>query len=117
MPSAYQGGGVTVHLFVSFVAAVAGNSYWQVAFEKMEAGGIDIDGDSFEPFRGAAGTPAATSGYFIDVSIAFTNGSQMDSIVAGDMFRLKVRRDADGSAGTDDITTQAELIGVYVEET
>jgi hypothetical protein len=34
------------------------------------------------------------------------------------MFRLKIRRDADGSSGgTDDVTTDAELFGCEIKET
>ena len=41
----------------------------------------------------------------------------MDSIAVGDEFRLKVRRDADGSAGTDDVATDGELYGIEIKET
>jgi hypothetical protein len=41
----------------------------------------------------------------------------MDSLAAGEAYRLKIRRDADGTSGTDDITTDAELIAVNVKET
>jgi hypothetical protein len=41
----------------------------------------------------------------------------MDSLAVGEMFRLKIRRDADGSVGTDDVTTDAELVGVEIKET
>jgi len=37
-------------------------------------------------------------------------------VVAGDLFRLKIRRDADGTNGTDDITTDMELIGIEIVE-
>jgi len=30
---------------------------------------------------------------------------------------LKIRRDADGTAGTDDVTTDAELVAVEIKET
>ena len=48
---------------------------------------------------------------------AFTDGAQMDSLSAGEAFRLKLRRDADGTSGTDDVTTDAELLLVEVKET
>jgi hypothetical protein len=41
----------------------------------------------------------------------------MDDLVAGEPYRLKVRRDADGTSGTDDIATDAELLSIEVLET
>jgi hypothetical protein len=41
----------------------------------------------------------------------------MDSVAAGEIFRLKITRDADGTSGTDDLTGDAELLGVEVKET
>jgi hypothetical protein len=35
---------------------------------------------------------------------------------AGEPFRLKVRRDADGTSGTDDIATDAELVRIVIRE-
>jgi hypothetical protein len=40
----------------------------------------------------------------------------MDSLAAGEPFRLKVRRDADGTSGTDDIATDAELVRIVIRE-
>jgi hypothetical protein len=48
--------------------------------------------------------------------VTLTSGAQMDSLAAGESFRLKVRRDADGTSGTDDIATDAELLRVVVSE-
>jgi hypothetical protein len=50
------------------------------------------------------------------VTITFTAGAQMGSLVAGEAFRLKIRRDADGTSGTDDITTDAHLMRVILRE-
>jgi hypothetical protein len=41
----------------------------------------------------------------------------MDSLAASEPYRLKIRRDADGTSGTDDITTDLELLRVVVRET
>jgi hypothetical protein len=117
LPRNYAGGGVTVYLHVAFTSATSGNARWQVAFERMDDGGLDLDADSFAAFNSAAGNPNATSGVMTLVTITFTNGAQMDNLAAGEMFRLKVRRDADGTSGTDDVTTDAELYGVEIKET
>jgi len=115
MPRHYAGGGLTVYLHVRFSSATSGNAYWQAAFEAKA--GLDIDAASFAAFQGAAGNPNGVSGIETVVTITFTDGAQMDSIAVGDEFRLKVRRDADGSAGTDDVTTDGELYGIEIKET
>jgi hypothetical protein len=51
------------------------------------------------------------------VTLTFTAGAAMDSLAAGEMFRLKIHRDADGSAGTDDVASDAELAGIEIKET
>lgn len=117
LPRNYGAGGVTVRTFWSFTSATTGSLRVQVAFERMDASSLDIDADSFASFQSAGGSAPGTSGQIISVDVAFTDGAQMDSVAAGEMFRLKVRRDADGTSGTDDITTDAELLGVEIRET
>ena len=117
LPRNYAGGGLTVYLHVGFTSATTGNAYWQVGIERMDDGTLDLDADSFAAFQGAAGNPNGTTGVMTLVTITFTSGAAMDSLAAGEMFRLKVRRDADGSAGTDDVVTDAELFGIEVKET
>lgn len=117
MPRHYGGGGVTVYLYVMFASATSGNAFWQVAFERMNAGGLNLGSDSFGSFKGAAGNPNATSGIMTQVAIAFSNGTEMSSIAAGDPFRIKIHRDADGTAGTDDVTTNAQAVAIEIKET
>jgi hypothetical protein len=113
----YAGGGLTIYLHVGFSSATSGNAYWQAGIERMDDGTLDLDADSFAAFQGAAGNPNGTSGIMTLVTITFTSGAQMDSLAAGEMFRLKIRRDADGSVGTDDVTTDGELFGICIKET
>lgn len=117
LPRHYAGGGLTVYLHVGFASATSGNAYWSVSIERMDDGTLDLDADSFAAVQSAAGNPNGTSGIMTLSTITFTSGAQMDSLAAGEMFRLKVRRDADGSAGTDDVTTDAELYGIEIKET
>lgn len=117
MPRNYGGNGLTVYLHVMFTSATSGNAYWQAAFERMDDASLDTDADSFAAFQGAAGNPNGTSGAMTLVTITFTSGAQMDSLAAGEAFRLKVHRDADGSTGTDDVATDAELVAVEIKET
>lgn len=115
MPRNYGGGGVTVYVHGRFTSATTGNGYVQAAFELCD--GLDIDADSFAAFQGADLDANGTSGISTIAAIAFTDGAQMDSVGVGDEFRLKIRRDADGSAGTDDITTDMEIYAIEIKET
>ncbi len=117
LPRHYAGGGLTVRLFVAFTSATTGTSRWQAAIERIDASGLDVDADSFAAFQSAGVAAPGTSGQVVTCDIVFTSGAQMDSLAAGELFRLKVRRDADGTSGTDDITTDAELFGVEIRET
>lgn len=117
LPDGYAGGGLTVDTFWAFTSATSGSLRVQVAIERNDVSSLDIDADSFAAFQSAGGTAPATSGMVIKVPVVFTNGAQMDSVAAGELFRLKVRRDADGTSGTDDIVTDAEFLGAVVKET
>jgi hypothetical protein len=118
LPLGYAGGGLTVELWVAFTTATSGTARWQADIEATLAGTLDIDADSFTAsFQSASCAVNGTSGVATLVTITFTAGAQMDSLAAGGAFRLKVRRDADGTSGTDDVTTDAELLRVVVRET
>jgi hypothetical protein len=117
LPAHYAGGGLTIDTFWAFSSAVSGSLRVQSAIERIDASSLDIDADSFAAFNSAGGTAPGTSGQVIKVTLTHASGAEMDSLAAGDMFRLKIRRDADGTSGTDDITTDAELLAVHVKET
>ena len=115
MPSSYAGGGTTVKLHVAFTSATSGTANIEVSWERI-TGGQDIDSDGFATMTDESATPNGTSGVETIVSINYANGSAMDSVVAGDLFRLRVHRDSDGTNGTDDITTDMELLGIEIVE-
>jgi hypothetical protein len=118
LPAHYGGGGLTVELWWAASSATSGSVRWQADIERMNAGGPDLDSDSFTgTFQSAGGTANATSGILTKTNITFTSGAQMDSLAAGEPFRLKIRRDADGTSGTDDATGDAELYAVHIKET
>ena len=109
--------GVTVYIHYAMSSATANAAGWQVAFERTSDSIQDIDADGFAAVQSVSVTVPATSGHVDITSIAFTQGAQMDSVVAGDGFRLKINRDADGSAVTDSATGDAELWAIEVRET
>lgn len=116
MPQNYGGGGITLKIHFMATSATSGNGVWQAAFERVA--GQDADSDGFAAFQ-ASGQVAvnATSGIESIGTITFTNGAQMDSVVAGDEFRLKIRRDADSTTATDDAAGDLELKSLEIRET
>lgn len=117
LPTTYASGGLTVEVYCAFSTATSGSVRWQAAIERIDASTLDTDADSFAAFQSAGGTAPGTSGQIIKVTVTLTDGAQMDSLAAGEAFRLKIRRDADGTSGTDDIATDAELFRVVMRET
>lgn len=115
MPRHYGGGGVTVKIIWAATSATSGDVRWQTAFERVID--QDIDADGFATAQSGFGTANATSGIPTQSNIAHTDGAQIDSIGIGDVFRLKVTRDADGTSGTDDLVGDAEFLMAEVRET
>jgi hypothetical protein len=58
----------------------------------------------------ASGSASGTAGVPTIVEITMTGTSALDSLVAGDAFRLKISRD--GTAVADDLADDAELVAV-----
>lgn len=115
LSDAYGGGGLTVTLVWMATSATTGNVVWNVQVERHEDDAVDLDSDSFAAAQAATGTTASASGEVQYTNVTFTDGAQMDSLAAGESFRLKVTRDADN--GSDTMTGDAELLRVIVRET
>ena len=115
MPQHYAGTtGVTVYLHYAMSSAEADTVDWDVAFELIGDQDLDIDGDSFAAVNSVDDTTVPDTAGLVDiVSVAFTDGADMDSVLVGDSFRLKVTRDA----VSDDAAGDAELYKVEVRET
>lgn len=113
----YAGGGLTVNLWVGAASATAGSMRWQAAIERIDASSLDIDADSFTAFQSSGASAPGTTGQFLVCAVTFTDGAQMDSLAVGEPFRLKIRRDADGTSGTDDIATDCQILAIEIKET
>lgn len=115
MPRSYGGGGVTVYLHITDTndTNAAHASYWDVCFERLTA--QDVDSDGFAAVQSNHVHPNGTSGIPVICTITFTDGAQMDSVTAGDLYRIKVTRDANN--GSDDWANDAELLAVEIVET
>jgi hypothetical protein len=115
LPRHYGGGGLTVRPHWAASSATSGDVVWNVSIERLEDEGTDMDADSFASAQAATATAPATSGALQYTDVAFTSGAQMDSLAAGESFRLKITRDADN--GSDTMAGDAELVAVEIRET
>ena len=115
MPQNYsQTTGVTVYIHYAMSTAEANTVDWDAAFELIGDQDQDLDSDDFAAVNSMDDTTVpGTSGLVDIVSIAFTDGADMDSVTPGDSFRLKITRDA----ASDDASGDAELVMVEIQET
>ena len=118
LPDNYAGGGLTVTLVWMATSATSGNVVWAVQIERHSDDDIDLDSDSFAALNnGGQDVAPSASGEVSYDDVTFTNGADMDSLDKNESFRLKVRRDADNTAATDDMSGDAVLMRVIVKET
>jgi hypothetical protein len=99
--------GLTVRLWWMADTATSGNVRWGVSFEAV---GTDNDSDSFSSVTEATGAANGTSGIETVTSITAT---AIDSLAAGDRFRLRVAR-ISADANNDTMTGDAQLVAVEV---
>lgn len=96
MPRNYAGSGVTMTIYAVAPTLTTGTLQWDVYFEKIGTT-QDLDADGFAAAQSTAATSvSATSGIPIAQTVSFTDGAQMDSVAAGDPFRLKICRNVAG---------------------
>ena len=112
LPTAYAGGGLTIEIYWTATSATTGDVVWNADIERMNT---DLDADSFVGANTATSTTNATSGIITKTTITFTDGADMDSLAAGEAFRLKITRDA--NAAGDTMAGDAELHRVVMRET
>lgn len=113
MPRHYGGGGITVYIHYAMSSATSNTVDWDVAFERIGDQQQDIDNDGFAAVNSVDNTTVpGTSGLVDIVSVAFTNGADMDSVAVGEGFRLKITRDA----ASDDAAGDAELCFIELKE-
>jgi len=105
-------GGVTVCLQFAATSATSGTIGWVVGWERIASGGIDIDSDSWGTDQTVtATTVSGTSGITTLTSVNFSQAQLPSSLAAGEMYRIRVRRDV----ATDTATGDAELLGVEIK--
>lgn len=98
--------GLSIRLIWTATTATSGAVVWDASLERMTT---DIDTDSFDTAASVTTTTNATSGIPNYSTITLTT---IDSLAAGDGFRLKINRDANNASDT--MVGDAELIAVEV---
>jgi hypothetical protein len=98
--------GLKVRIHWTATTATSGDCVWDVSLERMTT---DIDADSFDTIASVTTGTNGTSGVPNVSEITLTT---IDSVTAGDAYRLKVTRDANN--GSDTMSGDAELIAVEV---
>lgn len=114
LPDSYGGGGLTVTIYWLGATATTGDVKWGSSIERLDTG-TDQDADSFGTEQVGTTTTNATSGSPVSTAIAHTSGANMDSLVAGEMFRLRIARKA--ADGADTMAGDAQITRVVVKET
>jgi len=115
LPNSYDGGGLTLELLIGATTATSGNAIFDAGIERIQEGATDVDADSFAAVNSVTQAVNGTSGVFVLATITFTDGADMDSLAAGEAFRIKVTRDADN--GSDTVSGDVELLRVHLSET
>lgn len=103
--AASLGSGLIVRITWMATSATSGNVRWGVQFEKY---GTDQDSDSFDTATEAHTATSGTSGIEVVTAITCTT---IDSLAAGDKFRLKIYRDVSDTTN-DTMTGDAEITAV-----
>ncbi len=114
LPRRYGGGGVVVEIHYAMTTATSGNVVWMVAWENQADEAQDLDSDGFASAKTVTHAVSDTSGKVKRATISFSDGAQMDSVGAGDLFRMSLVRDADNASDT--ATGDAEVRFVHVYE-
>lgn len=112
MPSNYTGSGVKVKVHHA-ATGITGTLGWIVDFERIGSGITDTDADNFGLATTiAAGTVPGTEGMLDIISTNLGSASAISNVVAGDIFRLRIKRDV----SNDDCATDGELHAIELME-
>lgn len=117
MPEHYDGGGITMTVVFSADEIATDVVEWQAAFRRVADDAEDLDTTTHTyAYNAVVATAPSVVGEVAYDDITFTDGADMDSVVAGDYFILRVTRDPTPSTGTD-VTGDASLHAIHIKET
>lgn len=108
-------GAITVVVSYIMASATTGAVRFQAAIEAITDGdATDLDATtSFDTDNSNGATVPGTAGHIDQLSITMTNA---DSLAAGDYYRVRLRRDADGTSGTDDAAGDCYVVAVELRD-
>lgn len=115
MPRVYGAGGITVTIGWMATTATTGNCIWDVSFKSVSDDADDMDTKAFAAVNSVTDAAASASGEVAYATVTFTDGADMDSVAAGEYFRMRVTRDANNASDT--MSGDAELVFVEIKET
>ncbi len=116
MPNNYDGNGITLTEVFSAAEAAPDVVAWQAAFRRIEDDVDDVTAAHTYDYNEVIATAPSVVGETTHSDIIFTDGADMDFVVAGDYFFLRATRDPTPSSGTD-VTGDASLHAIHVKET
>ncbi len=112
MPEGYVGSGLSVTIAWMAASATTGDVDWDVAFERLAAGGQDLDSDNFNaPKTSISTTTHADSGKLTYTIISFS-AAEAANLQPLEKFRIRLRRLGDN--GTDDMVGEAQVVDIQV---
>lgn len=115
MPRHYGGGGITVTIGWMATAAIINDCIWDISFKSISDDADDLDSKAFAAVNSVTDVAPSASGEVAYAEVTFTDGADMDSIAAGEYFRLKISRDANNASDT--LVGDAELVFIEIKET
>lgn len=115
MPRFYDGGGPTATIGYMMTTATASDTAdLELSFKSISDDADDLDTKAFAAANTVISTVATASGEVKYQEITFTDGADIDSIAAGEYFRMKFARDASGGTATNG---DLELVFIELKET
>ena len=111
----YDGGGLTVSLKTMASSATSGNAIMAAAIRRVADDAEDVDGSHSYAFNTVTIAAPSASGEASYDDVTFTDGADMDSLADGELFILRILRDADDVGDT--MAGDLELVGLTIKET
>lgn len=113
LPATYAGGGIQVCAHWAAASATSGTIGWDVAFERIGDGSQNLASDGFATAQTITAATVPGSAGLTDITcVTATDGANIDSLAAGELFRLRIRRDVSNDTATGD----AHLVAIDLKE-
>lgn len=111
----YSGNGLTIQIVWSATSATSNNVVWNAAIRRIADDVEDADASHVYNYNASFATAPNVSGEVSYDNITFLSGSEMDGLVAGEHFVLRIRRNA--TSINDTMVGDAELWSLVIKET